>query len=358
MVNIRVNDPQQALAAQTASPVTAPAAGTAVSPHLALFARTPLGLLEPLVITAQDAAGLNLETTIPFTPVATSPSSATRFRSRIQLDISLSAPGSFHYGSADAHRPSQRGHASGIEAMAKPAGRYPVRRYVAPLAMASIAPGALHAQATGLSLSPPFGTGTSQLFTFHAYGYVSQMLFLFDNGGVNGVNACFIQFDPAARQVYLTDDGATTWRTGGALGSSTPLSNSQCIINLAQSNTNGTSGERPVSQPGHHILLRTPTSRLELKVRLRIQQSTTQARSRTGNGWVWTIESASPLAPDSVTPPSGGGATQTFTCTRLQPPNGSSYINQYQMLFNWTVDGTWGMLDDVPPERLLAVLDE
>ncbi len=211
--------------------------------------------------------------------------------------------------------------------------------------MAIIAPVALHAQATGFSVSPNNGTGTSQLFTFHAsdsngYGNISQMLLLVANSanGVDGQYACYIQLARAANQVYLTDDLATTWGNGGALGSSTPLSNSQCSINLAQSNINGTS-ENDLYL--NLAITFTVNGQYFPAGQKSVYEYVVDNAGQAGAGWEnvgnWTL-GTSALAPDSVTPSSGSGPAQTFTFT-ASSPNGSSYINQFHMLLNWGVDG-------------------
>lgn len=215
-----------------------------------------------------------------------------------------------------------------------------IGRNLALLAIAAAAPAALHAQATGLSVVPTTGTGTSQLFTFHAadangYGYISTMLMLF-NTAVSGPNACYIQFAPASGQVYLTDNGATTWGNGGALGSSTVLSNSQCSIKLAESNNIGTSGNDLYLN-----LAITFTPNLNFPAGQKYVYEYVIDNANQATGWqqpgLWTV-GTSLLIPDSVTPSAGSGPAQTFTFTGSSP-NGFGYINQYLMLFNTGVSG-------------------
>ncbi len=58
---------------------------------------------------------------------------------------------------------------------------------------------------------------------------------------VSGAAACYIYYERAAASISLINDAGTAWLGPVALGSSSPLGNSQCTINAAQSNTNGTS---------------------------------------------------------------------------------------------------------------------
>jgi hypothetical protein len=92
---------------------------------------------------------------------------------------------------------------------------------------------------SGLSVSPGSGTGTSQLFTFHASdlngsGYIPAVQVIV-NSSVNGANACFFDYSRAAAWIGLANNANTAWGASGYLGSSAVLSNSQCSINLAQS---------------------------------------------------------------------------------------------------------------------------
>ena len=65
MIQVQINDPSRILGATALS--------NTVAPHVLLAAVTPRGLIEPLVMTAKSATGINYQTTIPFsTPVAIS----------------------------------------------------------------------------------------------------------------------------------------------------------------------------------------------------------------------------------------------------------------------------------------------
>ncbi len=98
---------------------------------------------------------------------------------------------------------------------------------------------------------PGTGTGASQTFILHAndpngYAYMPQMQLLFNPlntppSQVSGAAACYIYYERAAASISLINDAGTAWLGPVALGSSSPLGNSQCTINAAQSNTNGTS---------------------------------------------------------------------------------------------------------------------
>ena len=80
------------------------------------------------------------------------------------------------------------------------------------------------------SLSPLPGSGLSQTLTAtitdnRTPGFVQFVM----NTGLNGINACFIHYDPAANVFYLLNDSGTGW-LGLVAGSATQVSNSQCTL--------------------------------------------------------------------------------------------------------------------------------
>src|SRR5579864_1578873 len=102
-------------------------------------------------------------------------------------------------------------------------------------------------QLTAFPPAPAAGTGTSQLFTFHAsdssgYGSMPSLNEII-NSSLNAVSACYFDYNRDAHWIGLADNGATTFGTGGTLGSSTVLSNSQCSLSLAQSSVTGSGND-------------------------------------------------------------------------------------------------------------------
>src|SRR5437870_5558397 len=57
--------------------------------------------------------------------------------------------------------------------------------------------------------------------------------------------------------------------------------------------------------------------------------------------WTFTIAASAQPASLSVQPSSGSGATQTFAFSG-NSPNGFAYIDYVNIIFNWSVDGTYG----------------
>ena len=191
-------------------------------------------------------------------------------------------------------------------------------------------------QVTAFAPAPAAGTGTSQLFTFHASdssGYASiPSLNVIINSSLNAVNACYFDYNRDANWIGLANDGATTFGTGGTLGSSTVLPNSQCSINLAQSSVTGSGND------------------LYLTVAITFTQSFFGSKgvyeevfnsAGQNGGWFWVgtwTVGTSLLAPDSIFPPSGTGGTQTFTFTGSSPGgpgySGYNYIDDVFVQFN------------------------
>jgi hypothetical protein len=97
---------------------------------------------------------------------------------------------------------------------------------------------------TADSVSPSFGSGSSQTFTYtfsDVNGFAdilwTQMLV---NATLTSLNGCNIFFWRAANQIQLLNDGGTAWSSPLTLGTAGTLQNSQCILDAGLSSSSGT----------------------------------------------------------------------------------------------------------------------
>ncbi|MEK9185165.1 MAG: hypothetical protein AAB863_00115, partial [Patescibacteria group bacterium] len=93
---------------------------------------------------------------------------------------------------------------------------------------------------TAVSVTPNNGSGTgttfAELYNDTAGAADIAAVYTFLNAGFSGLNGCYILWDKATNQVFLRNDADTTWGVGRMLGgSSPPLSNSQCTMNVETS---------------------------------------------------------------------------------------------------------------------------
>jgi hypothetical protein len=103
------------------------------------------------------------------------------------------------------------------------------------------APGATNQPPSSVSVSPAWGIGVSQSFTFTFSDpnaapdiYWTQMLF---NASLAGAGACFIHYSRPLNQVWLFDDAATSLIGLLSPGKAGVIQNSQCSIDGAASST-------------------------------------------------------------------------------------------------------------------------
>jgi hypothetical protein len=185
-----------------------------------------------------------------------------------------------------------------------------------------------------VSVSPASGSGPSGTLAFtysDPYGYTDLSLVQLDfQTQLVGNAACYIQYTPATNTAQLINDAGTGYTgSGGTLGSSGTLSNSQCTINLSTSSASGS---------GNNFTL---TLALSFSTSFAGSQNVYMGAVNSANlfsGWqqmgAWTVIPANeqPPANVSVTPSSGSGLSQTFAFT-YSDPYGNSDINWVQMHF-------------------------
>jgi hypothetical protein len=162
------------------------------------------------------------------------------------------------------------------------------------------------------SVSPTSGTGSTQVFTFTytdpgGYSAIAWSQTLIANGFVTS-GSCYLFFNRAMNNVYLSNDTGTAWQSPVTLGQAGTLQNSQCAVNPAASSATGSGNP--------------------LTLNLSLTFNTTFAGSKSvymdvgdaigDSGWVqrgtWTLPVASgPPTAVSVTPSSGSGTSHVFT---------------------------------------------
>jgi hypothetical protein len=88
-----------------------------------------------------------------------------------------------------------------------------------------------------VSVAPVSGSGMSQTFAFTASapGGAATLndIYVVVESGLTGVNSCYIEYNSLANTVRLAANSGISWPAPAAVGSSTPMSNSQCTLNTA-----------------------------------------------------------------------------------------------------------------------------
>jgi hypothetical protein len=178
-----------------------------------------------------------------------------------------------------------------------------------------------------LQVTPSGGSGVTQTFslgTSDPNGALDISSIYFAIGAQPGeANGCMAAFDRASGLSWLVGDDGRSWLTAGALGSGSPVSNSQCTLDPAGSSA-AASGT---------VLI------LSLKITFKPafaggKRVYALAVDRTGlsSGWnqvgAWTNPGASPPSV-SVTPASGSGTSQTFSLVVTEPTGSANITSVY-----------------------------
>ncbi|PWT99085.1 MAG: hypothetical protein C5B51_27925, partial [Terriglobia bacterium] len=186
---------------------------------------------------------------------------------------------------------------------------------------------------------PASGSGSAQTFAITVSdpggpAAITNILFLVNNG-LSGVNGCWISFAPAANTLQLVNDAGTGFSAPVALGTASPLFNSQCTINVAAA---------AVSLSGNSLTLYLPIS-FSFGFGGAKVTFTSAADSSQNTGWQtagsWTVPSAGPPAVVSTTPAAGSGAARNFAVT-VADGAGPAAINNVSFLINSGLTGVNG----------------
>ena len=186
-----------------------------------------------------------------------------------------------------------------------------------------------------VSVSPASGNGTAQTFAFTSSsaggaGNVLWMEMLVSTYN-HADHGCFMAFWPGSSTIGLADDNGNTWPMTGLLGSSTPIQNSQCRINLAASS---------LVISGNSVTVNVALTFLPGFTGA--QQTWLQTGDNAGlmASWqqmgTWTASGTAPPTNVSVSPSAGTGLSQVFTAT-YQDPYGSGDINAAMLLVQTSV---------------------
>lgn len=167
---------------------------------------------------------------------------------------------------------------------------------------------------TVVSATPSSGSSAHQSFTVrfsdsNGYGVMQLVYLLFDTG-INGANACFIEYNPIPRTFRLMNNAATAWSTFATAGTPSTLGNSQCSLALSSSGSSGSGTLLDVQLD----LTFTSTFAGNRKLFAYVLSSTGTVSGYVQVG-VWTVPAAfaHPPTPISLSPPASQGAEQTFT---------------------------------------------
>ena len=190
-----------------------------------------------------------------------------------------------------------------------------------------------------VSVSPSSGTGSAQVFSFvyldpNGQGDLAEAQVLI-NTAVSGTGACYVFYNPALNSVTLGNDAYTSLLGPMTLGASATLQNSQCTVNGASSSATWSGNT------------------LTLKLSLTFAPAFAGTKyifgyARSVGGLVsgfqtlgaWTVTGgAQPPQVVSVSPSSGGGSSQVFSFTYLDP-TGQADLAEAQALVNTAVNGT------------------
>lgn len=216
----------------------------------------------------------------------------------------------------------------------------------------------LNSPPIAVSVTPASGSGDSQTFAFtfsdnDGYADIGYAVIII-NSTLNGGNACFLLYEPAANAVILVNDNGTA-TTRVTLGSSASAANSQCAVHTVASSA---------SFSGTTIVLR---------LALNFQPSFAGAKGVyfcvhdiRGNvsdvvlGATWTVPGKTNQAPAavSVTPASGAGASQKFSVV-FSDGDGYQDFALAVVLINSALTGNYGcfLLYD-PANNAVALLND
>jgi predicted DNA repair protein MutK len=188
-----------------------------------------------------------------------------------------------------------------------------------------------------VSVAPSSGTGLAQTFAFTAASLNGSpdvdLIAVVINSAVNGVNACYFQYQTQGNSLSLANDAASA-ATIGTLGGVGVLANSQCQITLGASSATWTGNSLTLSVT------------IAFKAGLHGTQNVYMIAANTAglsSSWqqmgTWTIPStAQPPVNASLSPTSGTGAVQTFAFTTASL-NGSPDVDLIAVVINSAVNG-------------------
>jgi hypothetical protein len=195
--------------------------------------------------------------------------------------------------------------------------------------------GLLDIQPTVVSLSPNSGSGVTQTFSVVVNDPSGptdlaniQLQF---NTTQTRLYSCNVSYEAYTNTISLYNDGSTGFAGAVTPGSQAQVSNSQCTLSGTGSSY-GTSGDTMTLTVALSFSGATFAGQKNAYVYV-------QGDNGLSNGWhlegTWTPAPAQPPTVVSLSPNSGGGATQTFSVV-VNDPNGPADLNNIQLQFNAT----------------------
>jgi hypothetical protein len=126
---------------------------------------------------------------------------------------------------------------------------------------------------------------------------------------IGGVNGCFVAWLASGSQLYLGTDAGTGWLGPIQAGSNSTLQNSQCTLNASTTTASGSGNTLTV-----HFALSFTSGYVGAKNLYEMVEGSAGATSWQQQG-TWTTGTPPPPTNVSISPSSGGGASQVFTAT-------------------------------------------
>lgn len=192
-----------------------------------------------------------------------------------------------------------------------------------------------------LSATPSSGSGTSQIFSVRAFdsnGYgAMQMIYLLFDSRVNGINACFIEYNPVVRTFRLMNNAATAWSNTVIAGGSGSIGNSQCSLTASGSGSSGGGNFLDVSVALTFSAGFTGQRNLYGNVVMSLS-GLTSGYTQVGTWTVPAVATPHTPTPSSLSPISSQGPEQTFTVV-VDDPIGAETIAFVYFLIDRTVNG-------------------
>jgi trimeric autotransporter adhesin len=165
---------------------------------------------------------------------------------------------------------------------------------------------------SSVSVKPPNGSGLTQTFTLQyndtagATAISTAWVWFnpaFSASAGNAASSCMAYYARPTNQLYLIADSGAVWLGPVTLGSSSPLSNSQCSINVQTATATAAGNGLTLSLPVTFTSAYTGVQNVFLYA----------AGSSANSGWdalgEWNVSTAAAV---SVNPASGGSSSQTF----------------------------------------------
>jgi hypothetical protein len=183
-----------------------------------------------------------------------------------------------------------------------------------------------------LSISPVGGTGLTQIFSIVIADPVGLLdlktAHLLFNTSTSQASACSVYYAVGTNQLFLYNDGGTSYLTPVTPGSATTVSNSQCT--LAGTGTS-------FSGAGNNLTLNVALTFNSTFVGSKNVYGYASGNDGLNTGWVqkgtWTPVIPQPPSVVSLTPNAGAGAAQTFSVV-IADPVGLLDLKTAHLLFN------------------------